>query len=295
VRIAPALHPGTALPPLASTSAASLGLSPAPRARPQRRAYGRKFGLAVFATLSGALAFSLLTHGGRETRGIASLMHDAEEALAWAGLGIDQVALSGQRFTPDSDIFEAVDLPNARSLLTFDSAAARARIEELPWIETASINRVFPGSLDIRVTERTPIALWQRGDRAFLIDATGRVLSGVKPGSNVALPRVTGDGAPAQAQQLFELMKRFPRIWQRFRLAERIDERRWSLHLDHRVTIHIAPDRESVAFAALTSPDSLGALLSGHDIIIDLRTNGRVTVRRDTSSAGAPTASATQS
>ncbi len=247
----------------------------------------------LFATLSGALAFSLLTHGGRETRGIASLMHDAELAFSLAGLGVDQVALSGQRFTPDSDIFDAVDLPNARSLLTFDSAAARTRIEALPWIETASISRVFPGSLDIRVTERNAAALWTKGDRAFLIDASGRVLSGVKPGSNVALPRVAGEGAPELAQGLIELMRRYPKIWGRFELAERVGGRRWTLHLKDHVIIHLGADREAVAFAALTSADNLGALLSGHDLIIDLRTQGRVTLRPALRAAGAP--SATQS
>ncbi len=299
VRIAPSLTPPTALPPhstLSTTSAGSLALSSTgPRAKRRPRAYGRKLGLAIFATLSGALAFSLLTHGGRETRNVVSLLQDAQEALAWAGLGIDQVAVSGQRFTSNSDIFNAVDLPHARFLLTFDSAAARARIEELPWIETASISRVFPGSLDIRVTERKPIALWQNKDREYLIDASGRMLSGVKPGSQVNLPRLTGAGAPQQAQALLELMMRYPRIWERFELAERVGERRWTLHLKDRVTIHLGADREAVAFAALTSPDDLGALLSGHDIIIDLRTQGRITVRRDKRSAGAPSAPATQS
>jgi cell division protein FtsQ len=299
VRIAPALTPLTAPPShstLSTTSAGSLAFSfTGPRAKRRPRAYGRKLGLAIFATLSGALAFSLLTHGGRETRSVVSLLQDAQEALAWAGLGIDQVAVSGQRFTSDSDIFNAVDLPHARSLLTFDSAAARARIEELPWIETASISRVFPGSLDIRVTERKPVALWQNDDREYLIDASGRMLSGVKPGSQVNLPRLAGEGAPQQAQALLELMMRYPRIWERFELAERVGQRRWTLHLKDRVTIHLGADREAVAFAALSSPDDLGALLSGHDIIIDLRTQGRITVRRDKRSAGTPIAPATQS
>jgi cell division protein FtsQ len=252
-------------------------------------------GLAVFAMLSGALAFSLLTRGGSETRSVASLLQDAEQALSWAGLGVDQVSLSGQRFTADSDIFKAVDLPNASSLLTFDTAAARVRIETLPWIETASINRVFPGSLDVRVTERKPAALWTNGDRAYLIDTSGRVLSGVRPGSPVRLPHVAGEGAAEQAQALLELMRRYPQIWQRLEVAERVGGRRWTLHLKDHVTIHLGADREAVAFAALTAPDSLGALLSGHDIIIDLRTRGRITVRPDKQSAGAPSTPATPS
>jgi cell division protein FtsQ len=289
VHIAPALQPGTAIPPAADPSAAWAGISrPRGRAKPAR-GYGRKLGFILFATLSGALAFSLLTHGGRETRGIASLLQDAQLALTWAGLGIDQVALRGQRFTSDSDIFDAADLSNARSLITFDAAAARTRIEALPWIETASIARVFPGSLDIRVTERRPVALWTAPDkRTFLIDASGRVLSGVKPGSQVTLPRVAGDGAPASAQGLLELLKRYPAIWQRFEFAERVGGRRWTLHLKEHVVIHLGADQEAVAIAALTTPGKLGALLSGHDVIIDLRTRGRVTVRHDPGTAAVP-------
>ena len=131
--------------------------------------------------------------------------------------------------------------------MTFDGAAARARIEALPWIETASISRVYPGSLDIRVTERKAAALWMKGERANLIDAGGRVLSGVKPGTPVNLPRVAGKGRPQQAKALLDLVMRYPSIWERFELAERVGERRWTLHLKDRVTIHLAADREAVA------------------------------------------------
>jgi cell division protein FtsQ len=276
--------------------AASLALSPArPRPGARRRTYGRKLGFAVFTTLSGALVFSLLTDGGRQTRAIVPLLPDAAQVLSWTGLRIDQVALSGQRFASDTDIFDALDLPNARSLLSFDSTVARERIEQLPWIETARISRIFPGALDVRITERKPAALWLRGGRELLIDATGRVLSAVQPGTQTGLPRVAGEGAAAQAQALLDLVRRYPPIAARFDLAERVGGRRWTLHLQDGVTIHLGADREAVAFAELSSADSLGKLLSGHDLIIDLRTRGRITVRRDEQRAAAPNASATQS
>jgi cell division protein FtsQ len=107
------------------------------------------------------------------------------------------------------------------------------------------------------------------------------VLSGVKPGTPVNLPRVAGKGAPQQAKALLDLMMRYPSIWQRFELAERVGERRWTLHLKDRVTIQLAADREAVALAALASADNLGPLLAGHDLIIDLRTQDRIAVRRD--------------
>jgi cell division protein FtsQ len=261
----------------------------------RRRALGRELGLAVFAALSGALAFSLLTDAGRQTREAMSLLPEADQVLFWTGLRIDQVALSGQRFTPDSDIFDALDLANARSLLTFHSNAARGRIEALPWIETASITREIPGSLEIRVTERKPTALWLHEGREILIDSSGRVLSALKPGTRVKLPRIAGEGAPEHAQALLELLARYPAIAERFEVAERVGARRWSLRFKNGVRVELGVDREAVAFAALLSSEDLGKLLDGHDLIIDLRTRGRITVRAAGSEASAQAAPNTQS
>ena len=41
-------------------------------------------------------------------------------------------------------------------MLSFDSRAAQDRIERLPWVERASIERVLPDRLEVRVSERSP-------------------------------------------------------------------------------------------------------------------------------------------
>jgi len=284
---APALDPAATL---FSALFSSLGKLPPPpagsgpvhprrRREPRHTAFGRRFGLALFMGLSGALAFSLLTDGGRQTRAVTSLLPDAEQVLYWTGLRIEQVALTGQRFTADADVFAAIDLPNSGSLATFDIAAAHERIEALPWVATASISRIFPAALDVRITERRPSALWINDGREFLVDSSGRVLSGLKPGTNVRLPRLSGAGAPEQAQALLELVVRYPRIAERFEMAERVGGRRWTLHLKNGLTVHLGADREAVAFAALSSPDELGKLLDAQNVIVDLRARGRIAVR----------------
>lgn len=287
------LHPdATTLPPPSNAEATSdtsaSALFPRRPRTPRRAAFGRKLGLAVFMGLTGALVFSILTDGGKQTRAVATFLPETDEVLYWTGLRIEQVALSGQRFTADADVFDAIDLPNAGSLATFNAAQARDRIENLPWVSTATISRIFPGSLEVRITERQPAALWLNDDREYLVDDSGRVLSALKKGTKVRLPRLSGEGAPEQAQSLLELIVRFPRIAERFEMAERVGGRRWTLHLKDRVVVHLGADREAVAFAALSSPDELGKLLNTHDVVIDLRTRGRVTVR-----AAPPRASAT--
>lgn len=284
---APSLDPNATLHSMLSNPPPEARPEPLPSATllPRRRqserhaSLGRKLGLTLFMGLSGALAFSLLTDGGKHTRTVATLLPEMGEVLYWTGLRIEQVGLSGQRFTTDSDVFGALDLPNAGSLVTFDAAAARTRIEDLPWVQTATISRIYPGSLEVRLTERRPMAMWSNDGRDYLVDASGRVLSALKSGTNVRLPRLAGAGAPEQAQALLELIVRYPRIAERFEMAERVGGRRWTLHLKDAVVVHLGADREAASLAALSAPDDLGKLLAARNLIIDLRVAGRMTLR----------------
>jgi cell division protein FtsQ len=291
VPLALSLDPDATAPPPPPIRQAIEASAFFPRRRPASRqaTVGRRLALTLFMALSGALVFSILTDGGRQTRAVATFLPETDAVLSWMGMRVEQVALSGQRFTSDADVFEAIDIPSTGSLVTFDAAQARERIEKLPWVSTAAISRIFPGALDVRITERQPSALWIDNGREYLVDDSGRVLSALKKGTNVKLPRLSGAGAPAQAQALLDLIVRFPRIAERFEMAERVGERRWTLHLKSGVVVHLGADREAVALAALSSPDELGKLIDTPNTIVDLRTRGRITVR------AAPPPVATQS
>ena len=120
----PDLTPSSGRPPV-SPKASVMGSARRRRpVSPHRRSFGLKFGFIVFAGLSGALAFSVLTDGGRHIRAMAPFFPEVDEVLYWTGLRIDQVTVSGQRFTPDADVFDALDLLNVRSLLSIDPQAA---------------------------------------------------------------------------------------------------------------------------------------------------------------------------
>jgi cell division protein FtsQ len=52
----------------------------------------------------------------------------------------------------------------------------RAKLETLPWVESAAVMRLLPNHLAIAITERTPVAFVQIGSKINLIDAGGVVL-----------------------------------------------------------------------------------------------------------------------
>lgn len=194
-----------------------------------------------------------------------------------AGLGLDQIALTGHRQTADGDVFAALDLGNARHLVGFDITAARARIEALPWVATAELTRVYPGQLKVHIREREAHALWLHEGREVLIDETGRSLAAVAPGSVTHLPRVAGAGAEKEAQALMVLLSRYPILIEGLGVATRINERRWSLMLKNGSRIELPADGESLALASLEP--GLAALLGGLPVDVDLRATGRIAVR----------------
>jgi cell division protein FtsQ len=199
-----------------------------------------------------------------------------EDVIELAGYGLQQVAVTGHRFTPDGDILDAVDLGRARTLLSFDPRAAQERIEALPWVERASVSRIFPDRLEITIKERTPFAVWSHNGRTVLIDKTGRILSPVAANAAPALPRVAGAGAPSQAAALFALLASHPSIANRLELAERVGERRWTLRLSGGLVVHLPADGEAAALARFTGFARSAPALTGE---IDLRTPDRWRIR----------------
>ncbi|HXE70358.1 MAG TPA: FtsQ-type POTRA domain-containing protein [Hyphomicrobiaceae bacterium] len=192
-----------------------------------------------------------------------------------AGLGLDQATLIGHRYTADTDIFEAIGLKRARTMLSFDPAAAQARLAELPWIQQASLERVFPDRLEVRITERTPVAVWSRGERSFLIDETGRTLAQIPGEVMPELPRVTGEGAASAAAGLFALLAPLPDLKARIASAERVGGRRWTLRLNGGGAIQLPVEGEAQALAQAVG---LLATVFGQGEI-DVRAAGRAIVR----------------
>lgn len=222
---------------------------------------------------------------------------ELERLARFAGFGIDEVTLEGYRMSFDSEIFEALDLANVKTFAALDPAAVKARIERLPWIDTAELSRVYPGRLEVRVTERTPYALWTRGDRRYLIDKTGRVLAAVSGESLPDLPRFAGEGAAAEAASLIETVSRYPEIAGRLAEAERVSERRWTLRLNNGATLVLPADNEVGALQELSRDPELLAVVTAGGRQLDFRGPGRVAIRtEDTARAdGAQVASGTGS
>ncbi|MGE5266346.1 MAG: cell division protein FtsQ/DivIB [Deltaproteobacteria bacterium] len=231
-----------------------------------------------FRSLAG-LAFVVVCATGAAFAHRAGAL-DRDAVASALGFGIEQVSMTGYHFTPDADLFAALDLKSARSLMSFDAGSARSRFERLPWVQSVEISRVWPGQLDVRVKERKAFAIWERDDGAELVDATGRVLGPVKRDAVLDhLPKIAGEGAAAAAAPLLAALDRYPAIKSRVERVRRHGDRRWTLELADGGRIHLPSDGETSALARLAAEPGLISLVEQPAQIIDLRSPSKIAIR----------------
>lgn len=103
----------------------------------------------------------------------------------------DQVDVAGNRVVSREAVLQAFSGDRGRSVLTIPLEERRSALEELPWVESASVQRILPNRVRVEVTERTPIAFLRSGTQLDLIDAHGVTLDR-PPDADLRFPIVTG-------------------------------------------------------------------------------------------------------
>jgi cell division protein FtsQ len=239
------------------------------------------YGLAASTVLSvaGGIAYALWANHVTLAGIVRTANADANALMIATGFGINQVNVSGQHFASDNDIYDALDLTNVKTFAAFDSDAVLKRIERIPWIDKVQMTRVYPGTLDIVVRERTPAFIWTRGNENYLVDATGRVLGPTPAANRWELPRVAGEGAKNDAMLMFAAVRRCPAIESQYAYGERIGERRWRIVLKNGTMLDLGADRETEGLQEIASAPAIVPALKGKPMVIDVRTPGRITLR----------------
>jgi cell division protein FtsQ len=195
--------------------------------------------------------------------------------LAWsvqAGLAVHDVYVDGRVRTSQQALREQLGITVGQPVLAVDTNAVRRRLEQLTWVDQASVVRLLPDSIYVRLIERQPLALWQREGRFSLVDRTGAVIEGVAPGAEYRDLRVlVGEGAPRRAADLFALLSTEPALSERVVAATWVGARRWNLRLDNDIDV-LLPEHDVLgAWRLLAAKARDEALLDRAISVIDLR------------------------
>jgi cell division protein FtsQ len=206
-----------------------------------------------------------------------------ESVLAYAtantGLTISEVRITGQTDTSEIDVLGRLDVADGASLATFDVAAARDRVETLPWVERAVLTKLYPSTLQVAISEKTAFAIWRRGEESFLIDRDGAVITDVVDARHANLPMVAGEGAAAHVAEVLAMIAAEPSIEQNFDAAVLVAERRWNIVLGGGIEILLPEADPASALGKVAVFDTLSGLLSRDIAGVDLRDPKRLVIR----------------
>lgn len=252
---------------------------------PRRRAARRRLRTAMKIAGAGlALGVSIggpvwLWRQGRfaETAEWASAQSLA--ASARMGFSVRQVLLQGRRETSREQVLAALKVKRGQPIFAFDPHRAKARLEALPWVYAASVERRPPDTVLVELMERTPMALWQSDGRLALVDHEGVIIQDHPPARFANLPVIVGEDAPAHAQALLDILGNEPALYERVQAMARVGGRRWDLRLDNGIDVRLPEQGVDRAWARLAEAERRERLLARDVDMIDLRVPDRFVVR----------------
>ena len=88
----------------------------------------------------------------------------------------DNIEITGTQNVTKGQIMEVMGADMGRNVFFIPLAQQKAQLEQIPWVESASVMRFVPNRLKVEIHERTPVAFARVGPRISLIDASGALM-----------------------------------------------------------------------------------------------------------------------
>ncbi|WP_346764649.1 FtsQ-type POTRA domain-containing protein [Rhodococcus sp. HNM0569] len=119
-------------------------------------------------------------------------------------LGVRSVEVAGLRSLSEAEVRDRADVPDGLPLPRVDTGAAAARVATAPSVASARVQRVYPWTVRVTVTEREPLVFVESPDGSHLLDGEGVDFATVP--APPALPKLVtaqpGYGDPATTTAL---------------------------------------------------------------------------------------------
>src|SRR5579863_655228 len=108
--------------------------------------------------------------------GAAWLYHYGEHSWRFRVDSSDNIEVTGTQSVTKSQIMEVMGADIGRNIFFIPLAQQKAQLEQIPWVESASVMRFVPNRLKVEIHERTPVAFARVGPHITLIDAGGTLM-----------------------------------------------------------------------------------------------------------------------
>jgi len=123
--------------------------------------------------------------------GAAGLYHYGEHSWRFRVESSDNIEVIGTQNVTKPQIMEVMGADIGRNIFFIPLAQQKVQLEQIPWVESASVMRFVPNRLKVEIHERTPVAFARVGPRMSLIDAGGTLME-LTPKHKYSFPVILG-------------------------------------------------------------------------------------------------------
>lgn len=208
------------------------------------------------------------------------------ETTGDAGFVLADVLVDGRHETEKDTLIAALGIQRGEPIFGIDLEEARQQIEQLPWVEHASVQRRLPDLIYVRLSEREPLAIWQNERHFTVIDRAGRPLADAvdlaKRGNKriETLPQIVGPEAPLHVADLLTALDDVPDIKKRMAAASWIGNRRWDVKLDNGIVVKLPENGMADALGRLARVQTRERVFERDIVAVDLRQADRMILQQ---------------
>ncbi len=123
--------------------------------------------------------------------GAASLYHYGEHSWRFRLESSDDIETAGLNNVTHAQVMEVLGGDIGRNIFYIPLDQRQKQLEQIPWVESASVMRFAPNHIRIQIHERTPAAFARVGSKISLIDASG-VLMELSSKKKYSFPVIVG-------------------------------------------------------------------------------------------------------
>lgn len=245
--------------------------------------YSRKRMMRLIASgtlLLLAILWMALWLGGFLPRIQASGDRFTKQRLMSMGFVVKHVDVVGEGRISEKQVRAALGVHAGDYLFDMDIENAQTRVQNLSWVNTAVVRRLWPDRVVVHVNERRPFALWQDHGLIKVVDNTGIVITDAQPSEFASLPLVVGAGAAENAGAFLDVLSTHENLRLRTEAIVYVSERRWDVVLkEGGARILLPAENPQEALARLDVYEREHGVLGLDLARIDMRVGGRLTLQ----------------
>lgn len=104
----------------------------------------------------------------------------------------DDLQISGIQNVTRAQVMDVFAADIGRNAFFVPLAEREKQLEQIPWVESATVMRLLPHQVRVQIKERTPVAFAQVGSRVQLIDASGVLMDLPRSAKKYSFPVLIG-------------------------------------------------------------------------------------------------------